>query len=120
MRLRKKQKDFKKKRKAHKSFKNVLLSFRNVEFLEVALRHIPIHILALGGDEDNFWKDVLKKSYLFIFPISTPETLQALKLPPSAFPCGMATVKVWVPAGRYERSKYTGWVAVPGHQPERE
>ena len=37
MRLRKKQKDFKKKRKAHKSFKNVLLSFRNVEFLEVAL-----------------------------------------------------------------------------------
>ena len=119
MRLRKKQKDFKKKRKAHKSFKNVLLSFRNVEFLEVALRHIPNHILALG-DEDNFWKDVLKKSYFFIFPISTPETLHALKLPPSALPCGMAMVMVWVPAGRCERSKYTGCVAVPGHQPDRE
>ena len=52
----------------------------------VGLGILPIIYLHWGGDEDNFWKDVLKKSYFFIFPISTPETLHALKLPPSALP----------------------------------
>ena len=51
----------------------------------VGLGIFPI-IYLHWGNEDNFWKDVLKKSYFFIFPISTPDRLHALKLPPSALP----------------------------------
>ena len=52
-------------------------------------------------------------------PSKIPETFQELKLPPSVFPIGIATENLCFPGERVVTGKYTGLVAVPGHQPER-
>src|SRR5688572_13893729 len=68
------------------------------------------------------WKKPVITSCMFFYslsPINTPETFQALKLPPSGLPKGMATWKVCLPGARSGKGISTGKVMVPGHQLER-
>ncbi len=58
-------------------------------------------------------------SLLRYSPVRIPETHQALKLPPSGFPWGMATCRTCFPGASPPSGIYTGSVALPGHHPER-